>query len=152
MLVRSECKHNYLSFQWYLKFFCRYPDQYSGGHGRDFREQTGGYGRDYSGGYGREHSGSYGRESREKYSGGQEREFKDQELPDKPPFTAYVGNLPPQTVQGDLDAIFKDQKVSLVMASGHWKVMGKKTHNKYSYFECCYTQNKSYLFVYVMSG
>ena len=35
----------------------------------------------------------------------------DQDIPREPPFVAFVGNLPQQTVQGDLDAIFGDMQV-----------------------------------------
>ena len=62
-------------------------------------------------------------------------------IPTEPPFTAYVGNLPTTIVQGDVDAIFAEQKVSPIkfrpgitlvsrLKVSEWSVIGKQQVSK----------------------
>ena len=65
----------------------------------------------------RDYGGSYGGGRRR--AGGDrgdrgDRGYRDRPpkpFPTEPPFTAFVGGLPPDTVQGDLDMIFGEIKV-----------------------------------------
>ena len=81
-------------------------------HG-DYGNPSHQYSHEYSGGY---HGGYSGRGGG--YRGSDHQQGK-QEVPKDPPFTAYVGNLPFQTVQGDLDAIFRDLKVHVMQQDNH---------------------------------
>ena len=63
----------------------------------------------------RDYGGSYGGGRRR--GGGGDRGNRDRgprPLPTEPPFTAFVGGLPADTVQGDLDHIFADIQVSFL--------------------------------------
>jgi len=73
----------------------RYNDGGGGGYNNDRHNDGGGYNNRDGGG----RSGGYGGERQKR------------PLPDEPPFTAYVGNLPNGIVQGDVQYMFNNLKV-----------------------------------------
>lgn len=69
----------------------------------------------------RDYGGSYGGGRQRAGGGGGERGHRDRGLkpfPTEPPFTAFVGGLPPHTVQGDLETIFRDIQVCFCFILG----------------------------------
>nr|XP_058942728.1 eukaryotic translation initiation factor 4H-like [Pocillopora verrucosa] len=76
-------------------------DSSGSGRGGGFFDSFGDGPRDY----GSSHGGGRRRGGGDRY-----RDRAPKPLPKEPPFTAFVGGLPPDTVQGDLDIIFQDIK------------------------------------------
>lgn len=86
---------------------------YGGGGRRSNRSGGGGGG--HGGGYGQRSGGGYGGQQR-----GGDRGDPYSKIPTEPPYTAYVGNLPFNCVQGDVDEIFSNLKVKRIYFVVNW--------------------------------